>query len=122
MDCSNCGKEIKGCAVMSPTIDEKKRHMCPECAKKEMGMHIFHVQGGGDSDVGLNDTDANIMLIDNLEWDEDMNKQMKSILAEFYDVPEHCVQTDDEKNRELEYERELEADFNANEEKNEDNN
>ncbi len=34
MKCSMCGKEIEGSAVLSPTLDETKRHMCSVCAKR----------------------------------------------------------------------------------------
>ncbi len=122
MNCSMCGEEIKGCVISSPTIDKTKRSMCPDCAKKELGLNAFFVQGGGDSEVGINDADAHIMFIDNLTWDNDMNIEMKKLLGEFYDVPEHCVKTDAEHEKELAFEREMEAEHYANEGKNEDDN
>ena len=32
--CTNCGKEIKGVGVMSPTLNAKRRCMCMSCAKQ----------------------------------------------------------------------------------------
>jgi hypothetical protein len=32
--CTNCGKPITGTGVMSPTLDEKRRNQCRECAKE----------------------------------------------------------------------------------------
>jgi hypothetical protein len=34
MNCSMCGDTITRLAVLSPTIDKKKRQMCTTCAKK----------------------------------------------------------------------------------------
>lgn len=109
--CSMCGKEFEAVTVMSPNIDKTKRHMCKECARKEMGGMMFRVQGGGDASVGMNDVDASVMFIDNITWDEDSIKMMKSFLREFYDVPESCVKTEEEYEKECEYERELEKDL-----------
>ncbi len=62
------------------------------------------------------------MIIDNITWDEAMTNDMKNILREFYDVPENCVQTDKEYQKELAFEKQQEAEYYANEGKNENNN
>jgi hypothetical protein len=33
--CGICKKEIKGLAVLSPTLNESERCMCPSCFKKK---------------------------------------------------------------------------------------
>lgn len=66
----------------------------------------FYVFGGGDNSVGIPDTDATIVIDDNYTWDDDMVEEMKVILREFYDVPEHCVQTEAEVDAENEAEEE----------------
>jgi DNA-directed RNA polymerase subunit RPC12/RpoP len=33
-NCTNCGKEIKGMGVMSPTLNKKHRNVCLDCGKK----------------------------------------------------------------------------------------
>ena len=33
--CAFCKKEVKGLAVLSPTLNESERCMCPSCFKKK---------------------------------------------------------------------------------------
>ncbi len=42
--CTNCGKEIKGGAIASPTIDKKRRNQCLACAEKELSMESRKVR------------------------------------------------------------------------------
>lgn len=34
MKCTTCDRQIYGYAVLSPSTDKTKRHMCEECSKK----------------------------------------------------------------------------------------
>ena len=72
-----------------------------------MTKKVFIVEGGGDREVGIADVNATITIEDNYtdEDDEQLVKNWKEFLAEYYDVSEKCVFTQ----KEYDSERELES-------------
>ena len=64
----------------------------------------FHVFGGGDRSVGINETESTIEIDDNYYWDSGMIQQFKEMIAEFYDNGKVRVLTDEELQKENEEE------------------
>jgi len=59
----------------------------------------FHIFGGGDRSVGIPSTEATIVIEDNFyDYDEDMVKQWKKFLYDFYDNGNITIFTDTEYN------------------------
>ena len=51
-NCTNCGKEIKGMGVMSPTLNKKHRNVCLDCGKKVFTYpELVLYKSGSDIDV-----------------------------------------------------------------------
>ena len=83
----------------------------------------FFIQGGGDSNVGMFPTDSIITIEDNYNWDEDMIKEFKKLIIEFYDndLEMRNIFTEEEWKKEAEFEKNMEKEMEANDTRNKPN-
>jgi hypothetical protein len=71
-----------------------------------MTKETFIIFGGGDSSVGIPPTEATITIDDNfIDYDEDMIKQWKEFLYDFYDNGKITILTSKEYEKYCENER-----------------
>jgi len=62
-----------------------------------MTKETFHIFGGGDHSVGIPSTEATITIDDNfIDYDENMIKEWKNFLYDFYDNGKITILTDKE--------------------------